>query len=869
MRQLILGPWAALDPLALVSGRRALVPNQRAARALGVAFDSLEREALARLRRAPYAIARPLQAQRLMRETAADCLGAEDPAGTARALMPVVRMVLRAGVDLARIEAEGPPRAARIAHCAREYQARLRQAGWLDTAEALRHAATLGAPKQPVLVAGYPRLGADERELIEAIAGDGSVVLLPYLPHAQYADNLEAARFFEAHGWQVEITEAEAPAQPLEGLLRPGLERDALAFADMEAEARGVLGRVKALLAEGVAADRIALVARQDDFYGPLLLDVAHEYQVPLRALYGVPLTRTRLGSWLALVLEAGLHGLPFEGTFRLLAHPLSPGLPPEQRALARQRHPAGEVAWREIGVDLSGLAWPEADTRANWVRAVRELIRELGVRRQAARWPREALACHALLEQLAPLAEPEGEALSRAAFVQELLDTLDLVAVPAHPGRGGVELHTPLSLYGARYEHVFVLGMAENVLPAPVADSPVLDFHERRALAELGVGLEDAAGAARREFLSFAALMQVPTQRLTLSYPRLLGDRAALPSAYFKGLGLKPEEAGVGAIASLNEARRVWISREAVSVEDPTLPLVRHALEVEITREGDGQADDYDGVVGAPLDPDERIFSASQLVTLGQCGFKWFAHYVLGLAEPDEFEEELSPAARGDLYHKALELAVGRARGAEPFVPAVLDALDAAFAQAEAELDVARLPAWPQRREEHLDKLRQAVASPHFLEAGAEVLGTETAFRGTWHGLAVRGRVDRIDRTAEGLELIDYKTSSKPPDGAQDAAGYAKLDIQLPLYVQAAAPALYPNEPVQGARYYSLTKGRTLKVAKPDEGLADFAERVKGMLRDGAYAVAPDKQLKACTYCEFDLVCRKGPRLSRKESHA
>ncbi len=40
-------------------------------------------------------------------------------------------------------------------------------------------------------------------------------------------------------------------------------------YPHLEAEVRGVLAQVKSLLFEGVAADEIVLVARNDAFYGP------------------------------------------------------------------------------------------------------------------------------------------------------------------------------------------------------------------------------------------------------------------------------------------------------------------------------------------------------------------------------------------------------------------------------------------------------------------------------------------------------------------------------------------------------------------------------------------------------------------------
>jgi hypothetical protein len=80
---------------------------------------------------------------------------------------------------------------------------------------------------------------------------------------------------------------------------------------------RGTLARIKCLLAEGVPPDEIALVARDDAFYGPIVSAIAWEYGLPVRTLYAVPLSETRLGAWFELLLEVIFSDLPFEATAR------------------------------------------------------------------------------------------------------------------------------------------------------------------------------------------------------------------------------------------------------------------------------------------------------------------------------------------------------------------------------------------------------------------------------------------------------------------------------------------------------------------------------------------------------------------------
>ena len=130
---------------------------------------------------------------------------------------------------------------------------------------------------------------------------------------------------------------------------------------------------------------------------------------------------------------------------------------------------------------------------------------------------------------------------------------------------------------------------------------------------------------------------------------------------------------------------------------------------------------------------------------------------------------------------------------------------------------------------------------------------------------MQVQGKVDRIDHTATGLTILDYKTSSSIPAGVKDETGKANLDIQLALYVD-AIEQFYPEASVDKAVYYSLTKGKAMGRAESNpEQLSAFAERVKSHLEQGYYPVDPDSDRQACQYCAFDSVCRRGNRLSRK----
>jgi RecB family exonuclease len=366
-------------------------------------------------------------------------------------------------------------------------------------------------------------------------------------------------------------------------------------------------------------------------------------------------------------------------------------------------------------------------------------------------------------------------------------------------------------------------------------------------------VQLEGAAEAVWREALSFWAILQVPSEAITFSYPAMLEDKEMLPSSYFSSLALKPETPPDFPVASLEEKRKIRILWD-----DSDETGIRHAFDIENARIQGDMPEEYQGNIGVSIDPGDRLFSPSQFNTIGQCPFRWLGQKLFHLDEPEEMEESLAPNQKGELYHKTIELALKKTEDRSDRRAAILEVLEESWGEAEKEVEIPRLPGWSFRRREFLKQLRAAIEAEKFIRDDAEVIAIERSFRGEWNGFKVTGMVDRVDRTPDGLVLIDYKTSGSPPKGAKDLTGDLKLDIQIPLYAEVAAPCFDPNQPISEAYYYSVTKGAPLKVEPSvPEDLEAFAERVKSYLQEGYYPISPDSQRKACDYCVFDELCR------------
>ncbi|HZW27838.1 MAG TPA: PD-(D/E)XK nuclease family protein [Trueperaceae bacterium] len=912
----------AADPLTvareLLPGRRLVAPNARAARAVRggpAASRGLQERAVTAARSQGASLAGAVSRLVALRDAVTEVLAPADVEGTARRVQPVVSEMLRAGVAsrpwlVSALEAaEGVGRrSVDVVRLALAYSRRLQERGEVDPAEVLWRAAASPPAPEPLLVSGYARLGEGEVAFLDAVAAAGSAVVLP----RAFAASEAAAALLASRGWSVVEDErvGEAPGPRLAARFTAAVGEDgaraaapypaappaltAVRLPNEEEEVRFVLARVKALLAAGVQPDRVVLVARDERGYGPLVKAVAAEFGVPVRLAYALSLRETRFGDALSLLIEAVGGGLPFEPTAKLLRHPLTRALPDASWATARARHASGAEEWLAAGVEAAeALAWPERATWAEHRERFSAALAALGLaapghqRDARARRLLEGALRDALPSEGSPAA---GEVVTRVRFLGLLGDVLDVTVMPADPPRrDAVELHTPLAVFGARYDHVLVVGLSEGVFPEDVSDDPVVDFHERRAVAAAGLELEDARGAAEREELSFLAVLHACGVSLTLTCPETFGGKERLPSSFFAAVGADdPVPAGPRAPASALE--RLIATLPAVAGRALDAPLTaaraRDAWSVEMRREGGDPPDAFDGVHGVPL-PAAGPCSATQLTTFGQCSFRWFLQYDLSLRELVEAEEDVSPVTIGWVYHQALALATLRAKEEapvcgetpedDPFRAAVVDHLERAYDDAHVEMEErgtrVRSLTWPLQRRENLATLRRLVMSPVFALPGARVESVERRFKAVWRGLEVVGVVDRIDVVDVGgeerLVLTDYKLGASAPRGAKGGNGRLNLDVQLPLYVEAAAPVLHPGVPVATARYLSITAAEVTKEVGPDgvdaAALDDLVARFRRALTEGSFPLDPDEAFEACRYCEFDIVCRKGPRLSRK----
>ena len=405
------------------------------------------------------------------------------------------------------------------------------------------------------------------------------------------------------------------------------------------------------------------------------------------------------------------------------------------------------------------------------------------------------------------------------------------------------VQIMGPLEASGLRFDHLWIMGLHDEALPAASSPNPFIPISLQREH-----GLPHAS--AERE-LSFARklidrlLASAPD--IILSYPETEGDRLLAPSPLLAGVSWRAQTGGLRSNA--------WIARmrESVPVEEPTddnAPLV--ALE---GRQPGG---------------------ASLFKDMAACPFRAFAKHRLNARPLEETDLGLSYRDRGSTVHKALEFIWSELGSHARLVELPAGELQALIARnvqaALQQLGVGFARKLEQRR---LESLLAQWLDIEKSRAPFVVLKPEEERIVTLGGLQVRTRVDRIDELDTGDELngsgeiiLDYKTGIVKTTGWDTDR---PDEPQLPLY------CVTSERPINGAAFAVIRIGELAFRGVTDNSAAlpglkkmssqpvSFAElvadwrRILERLADDfrAGVAIVDPKPGACEHCGLTALCR------------
>ena len=486
---------------------------------------------------------------------------------------------------------------------------------------------------------------------------------------------------------------------------------------------------------------------------------------------------------------------------------------------------------------------------------------------------------------------------------------------------RSGVFVGNVMSARLLRFRRVYVTGCAERTFPPVIRQDPLLLDDERERINR-GAGHDSylplKGQRLDEERLLFELACQAATDRLTLSYPRrgtsstnvrlpssfLLEEVGDLAGGFLSAEALErnagdwyqrmPARIGYAgaaaedALRALDESDLRWHVLEqggggqpAVTAIEPLWSNIEAARAHQAARRRRSFGP-FDGIVPAQLVAArgtlERDLTATAMEDFAVCPYRFFLARVLGIRARGEPEQtlQIAPLQRGNLVHAILDELVqqfldGAASWAE-FLHGADTALREIMERHFAELPagVTGLPlSWELIRDQVAAELAAYLSEERRQSAaggGWEPVAAEHEFQGVPiaagnRQLRFAGRIDRIDRSAGRLRIVDYKTGAAAREAAD---GYREgRSLQLPVYLHAAAHVQPSALSACGAElHYVSERAAYARLALSGAQLAldpRFGEVLDAMaeaIASGAFFYQPGERRAHCQWCDFRDVC-------------
>ncbi|MFT4571869.1 MAG: ATP-dependent helicase/nuclease subunit B [Candidatus Binatia bacterium] len=509
----------------------------------------------------------------------------------------------------------------------------------------------------------------------------------------------------------------------------------------------------------------------------------------------------------------------------------------------------------QRYGQRLSGQ--PQEGTLADWCHTFLGDLSELGAfdiepesrDRQALQRLREVIEEGAVLS---PFLGPGLSTMSRdraLARVSEL--AADVRTQPPAEGAPVAVLEL-LDAAGLSWDRVWVLGMNDQVVPAPAQPSVLLPVVWQRA-NRVRRGSPEAELAFARERI----------RRLYASAPVL--------HVGWRRLGASGEELGPSPL--------IDAPTTAASTDSPHAPA-RPWYETEIPGTLEKRGTDTAVV------PQSTRMNVTALQYVSACPFRGVAK-LRWAAEPLEaIEAEPCARTRGIVVHDVMEAVYGQIGDAKTLA-ATTQATIGALAETAARKAITKgnthpVPEWLHESLISWAKEMALAWTRYEREAREDdwkIHEREATHRGTvGAGLEVSGRVDRVDCLADGsLLIVDYKTAAEAKGDGEWKSGRPR-DPQLPVY----AAILASQATIGGLAFANLAarddcslKGLSAfplapKLAPPgalksrqwppdwEDALATMQGSVEAIAKTWlAGDVAVDPRPGVCRHCGLESLCR------------
>ncbi len=334
---------------------------------------------------------------------------------------------------------------------------------------------------------------------------------------------------------------------------------------------------------------------------------------------------------------------------------------------------------------------------------------------------------------------------------------------------------------------------------------------------------------------------------RKSLNLPTLL-DKKNLQKHYYYQLFKNSKEMALSYI----ESETSKVSNMLLELDLPIEPIKDAYTLFAPTPLKDYQEEEIQAAI-----PKDFSFSASSLNAFLTCKRRFYYHYIKRFKESPKDE---SNSAVGSLLHELLKEAYEKDKNPYALEERLIQLL-------ETRGDIT-----PKERLDTLIALKKIQAfyikEKERFNAKIKILDLEKNFETTIQGVAFKGRIDRIDKTADNeIILLDYKfkselkldNMSEKQRGSLSPIEIAQIsaDYQMAIYAFALKNLGY-KEPIK-AFFYDLRKGKLLEEEKSIlQAKMDYLEFSLIPKLKQEIDFEKTLEVKDCEYCSFKDMCNR-----------
>ena len=676
------------------------------------------------------------------------------------------------------------------------------------------------------------------------------------------------------------------PERHLQKVFRPQVQPVVVQAASPEKEVEEVARRI---VGEQRPFERIGVILRTPEMYGPLIRRVFERFRIPFHLRMPEPLDHDGTIGFLTRLLQCIAKGFPAEETLVALKSPICRvGLEPEMDAFdfrvrerlrddglgfLRARAKDYPVVRAQLGELSALLPWGSAMLAPDeWAERCQSLARQwvklptvedgrpvtsVGeLRRRAAALSNfEAAAGEAAQLLKLGSAENAGFAACLKALDAVLSQTL---SEPVDQRRNVVHVLTAYEARQWELPLVFVCGLVENQFPRHHAEDLLFSNSDRERLQGRGFPLRTTKDLDQEELLLFRIATSRATEKLVITYPRADDRGRPLLRSFFLDSLEEKEEEQPAPLVRLRERHVDHGAQRPARISSPEL-------------------------VQAVVEKHDH-FSPSSLEHFLQCPYQFFARQTLELeTRPPPPDQRIDPLLMGTIIHRtiaqwtadssqAIATVFGRVFDEICEQAGVWQNFRTALIRINMLTDLERFAG--EESEASKLELRERKTEEKFEYTVDD--GEHLPFR-------ITGRIDRYDVLEGNFGLVvDYKYSSEPRIRRlidEHDAG-AKVQAQIYLLGLERERGIRPV----GMRFWGLrdkttVRGWVVKDLLPPQAIlekdtqlteAEFREMLTrseefvigkiGEIRQGRIEVAPLDRDFCKRVCLFGDVCRIEP---------